>query len=347
MSPRCGAFYRPAPAEHAREAARGRELSGDPHVIWNVRRRAFAGFIAVLLVAGCGSGVRLPADAHPRADVVLTQRDFGRTIALHVGQTVGFDLPAWGLAATPSAVLERISGQPVSGVPRLRAVAVGGQLITAELAPMISCGYECNVPAPRYGSFFLVIVPVGQVFDLAASELDDGKAFLANPGMRIIVAAPASSLSVNDPTVLKTESAGGSSTLSILSAINTGRSRVSGASISFDVLVRPADAMYDMVMTDKEKGQTIRLKVGLTLQFELADTTGYVSWTGPSHFVGGVLTPLLEPANSGRNTVSRLGYVIRAEGYETVGFEQDPQCWGEPNCQLPPKLVQFVIAAVQ
>ena len=38
---------------------------------------------------------------------------------------------------------------------------------------------------------------------------------------------------------------------------------------------------------------------------------------------------------------------FRAEGYETVGFEQDPQCWGEPNCQLPPKLVQFVIAAVQ
>jgi len=301
----------------------------------------------VLLVAGCGSGVRLPAEPHLRADVVLTQRDIGRTIALHIGQTVGFDLPGWGFATTPSAVLERISGQPISGMPLLRAVAVGGQRITAELATTISCRYECNVPAPRYGSFVLVIVPVGQVYDLAASELDDGKAFLASPGMGIIVAAPASSLSVNDPTVLKTEAAEGSSTLSILSAINTGRSRVSGASFSFDVLVRPADAMYDLVMTGNEKGQTIQLKVGQTLQFELANTTGYVGWTGPSHFVGGVLTPLVQPANSSGNTVSRLGYVIRAQGHETAGFEEDPQCWGEPKCQLLPKLVQFVIDAVQ
>jgi hypothetical protein len=312
-----------------------------------VRRRAFAGCVAALLLAGCGSGVRLPAEPHPRADVVLTQRDFGRTIPLHIGQTVGFDLPGWDLVPTPAAVFERISGQAASGIPLLRAVAVGGQRITAELRTTISCRYECNVPAPRYGSFVLVIVPVGQVYDLAASELDGGKAFLANPGMGIIVAAPASSLSVDDPTVLKTEPVEGSSTLSILSAINTGRSRVSAANFSFDVLVRPADAMYDLVMTTKENGQTIQVKVGQTLQFELANTTGYVGWTGPSHFVGGVLTPLLEPANSYGNTLSRLGYVIRAQGHETVGFEEDPQCWGERKCQLPPKLVQFVIYAVQ
>ena len=105
--------------------------------------------------------------------------------------------------------------------------------------------------------------------------------------------------------------------------------------------------MYEKVVTDKETGQAIRLKVGQTLLFELADTAGYVGWTGPSHFVGGVLTPLVEPANSGGNTVSSLGYVIRTKGHETVGFEQDPHCWGEPNCELPPNLLQFVIDAVQ
>src|ERR1700716_4649507 len=63
-------------------------------------RRALVGVLMLTPLAACGQAVSPPGPSphpQPRADLVLTDANFGSTVVAHVGETIEVSLPdGWG-----------------------------------------------------------------------------------------------------------------------------------------------------------------------------------------------------------------------------------------------------------
>lgn len=275
----------------------------------------------------------------------MTTKDFGRTIAVDVGQIVTIDLPDWNLQDLPSSVLQPLTSQSPTGPKTFRAVAVGSQLVLAvQPPPRVSCpiGWDCAEPAPRYGRFVLVAIPADASFNLVVSEMDKDKLFLVAPATQIIAAIPAADLTIADATMLMPAPLQDGTSLTLLSAGRPGQSRVSGARFSFDVLVRPADYRYDVVLTEKDGGRTIHLRVGETIDVRLSNSPGYLGWSPPFGFW---LRPIVDPAMPTPNDVANFGYLIEAAHSASLVFADFPRCELQANCLLVARRIEFSIAA--
>jgi len=315
-----------------------------------VRRAAVLGGVLALLIPACTSAQARIRPPQAGKDILLTTKDFGRTIVVHVGQIVRIDLPDWNLGYFPSSVLQTLASQSATGPKTFRAVAVGSERVFAvQPPPPVSCpvaGY-CMLQAARYGGFVIVALPANASFNLVVSWMDNGKLFLLAPGEQIIVAIPTADLTVADPAVLMLTSLRVGASLSVVSARRPGQSRVAGAGssfgFSFDVLVRPANQRYDLVLTEKDAGRTIYLRVGQTVDFQLSNSPGYLGWNQP---FGTWFQPIVDPAMPTGNDVANFGYLIEAAiDSSSPVFTEFPRCGLQANCRLVARSIQFSIAA--
>lgn len=201
--------------------------------------------------------------------------------------------------------------------------------------------------APRYEGFVLVVVPSDESFDLAISEMDNGRRFLLTPGMRIVAVAPNTSLAIDGPKVLAAKPLTDGS-LSILTALSPGHSRVlshytgPGTGFDIDVLVRPAGARYDAVVSNQDAGRTIHAKVGQTIQFRLVETAGYSRWVSDSW--GFFLLPVTNPS-ADQNHNAWITYEVVAAYRMSLQFREVPDCYGQRSCQLPWRVIAFDVVA--
>ena len=249
---------------------------------------------------------------------------------MRVGQSVEVDLPGWTLLSRSPQVLQPVAAaQPVSGRTTFEAIGSGSQLLTAvEEVPRASCKYECAQLAPRYGRFVVVVVPAGQIFDLALSEMDNGRIFLLKPGQRVVATLPHAALVESDPTVLVLDPVRGDDSLSMLTAQRPGHVQLSGAGFRVTLLVNPATSPYDVVASERDGGKTIPARVGQVIVFRLKNSAGFLPWRGGS----GALVSVVDQAAPRDPNAATFTYLAGSVGNVAIRFEDDPSCLGQATC---------------
>jgi hypothetical protein len=304
-----------------------------------IRDYVIGGLVALVAVGSSPAPATTPA-RQPQPALVLKESDFGKTVLVRVGQTLMIDLPQWGLSYGPPKVLGPVSGSQSSrGQQTLRAIGSGSQLITAvEIPAPVSCRGECTMPAPRHGSFLVIAIPADQSFDLAVSELDKDKAFLATPGMRIVAAIPFGDLVDTEPAVVRPGLFPDANSLSVLTAGSLGRSTLSSTAFSLDIVVRSPAARYDIVVPDRDAGRTISARTGQTLAFRLENSVGFSAWRAG---VVNLVRPLVEPAAAPDTVATAFGYLVKKAGNETISFTDDPGCLGRDPCRELTRTIEF------
>jgi hypothetical protein len=296
----------------------------------NVSRLGLSAFLAVLLAA-CGPvSPASPSATRAHPALVLTKSDFDRTVVVRVGQIVEVNLSGWTLFSPSPQVLMRIAAAPpVNGRTTFKAIGSGNQLVTVEeQLPVASCKYECAQLAPRYGHFVVVVVPADQVFDLALSEIDNGRTFLLKPGQRVVAAIPNAALVESDPTVVVVDRVQNDNTLSMLTAQRPGRVQLSGGAFRLTLLVKPATSPYDVVATERDGGTTIPASVGQVIVFRLRNSAGFLPWRGGS----GALDSVVDQVAPRDPTATTFTYLVGSVGNVLLRFEDDPTCWDQPTC---------------